>query len=643
MFIDDRLVADGRQGAVRPPRAARRKSVASRADSGRRNLGISRPPAHPYPFGGDLLGGVRPSRADRACGWTFASARNCGATAPTALREAILARAWREEKGAFVGALDDDDLDASVLLLAELGLVKPNDPRFLTNLRGVEPRLERDGLIMRYVGKDDFGLPETAFLVCSFWHIDALASIGQRDKAREMFSRTARKAQHLRIALRGLAPEDRRSCGEIFRKPIRWPRSSIRRRGSLSNGRMHGASSDSGLEPGQCARWRAAPGGRPHRRGQCRVEATRRRVVRLERKGQRRRRVAAAYRRRSAGAAPISRSISRRPTSRNITTASPIACFGRCCIIASIWPSSPRSISAAISASTRISPTRLSQFITPDDVIWVHDYHLLPFAKELRRAGTTIRSASSCIFPARRPTFSKRFRIMRRPMGALSHYDLVGLQTEQDADNLSRYFAGSPATVNGRRRLFEFDGRRVRVRAFPVAIATAVYARAARNSVKSPLVEDLRNSLRRQASDPRRRSSRLFEGHPQRIQAFGQFPREISAMARQGDLSASHAEEPGRRSRICRDGGGGRAHSSARSTGAMATRPGRRSATSTAPIRARRSRGFIVRRDVGLVTPLRDGMNLVAKEYVAAQDPDNPGRPRAFAIRGRRAGTRRRH
>ena len=103
------------------------------------------------------------------------------------LRETIISRAWREEKGAFAGALDDDDLDASVLLLAELGLVKANDPRFLRTCEAVSRHLERDGLTMRYIGKDDFGLPETAFIVCSFWLIDALASIGERDKAREKF------------------------------------------------------------------------------------------------------------------------------------------------------------------------------------------------------------------------------------------------------------------------------------------------------------------------------------------------------------------------------------------------------------------------------------------------------------------------
>jgi GH15 family glucan-1,4-alpha-glucosidase len=104
------------------------------------------------------------------------------------LRETIIARAWRADLRAFTGVLDSEHLDASVFLLAELGLVKPEDPRFLSTCEVLGRELTRDGRIMRYVAKDDFGLPETAFLVCSFWHVDALASIGRREEARERFS-----------------------------------------------------------------------------------------------------------------------------------------------------------------------------------------------------------------------------------------------------------------------------------------------------------------------------------------------------------------------------------------------------------------------------------------------------------------------
>ena len=105
-----------------------------------------------------------------------------------ALRKEIIKRAWNQEKGAFVGALDDPELDASVLRLAEIGLVPPHDPRFVSTCNVIGERLLRNGRIMRYTTDDDFGAPETAFLACNFWYIEALAAIGRRDEAREFFT-----------------------------------------------------------------------------------------------------------------------------------------------------------------------------------------------------------------------------------------------------------------------------------------------------------------------------------------------------------------------------------------------------------------------------------------------------------------------
>ena len=103
------------------------------------------------------------------------------------LRNEILHRAWNEEKGAFVGALDDPELDASVLRIAEIGLVQPSDPRFVATCNVIGEKLLHNGRIMRYIADDDFGAPETAFLACNFWYIEALTAIGRRDEARAFF------------------------------------------------------------------------------------------------------------------------------------------------------------------------------------------------------------------------------------------------------------------------------------------------------------------------------------------------------------------------------------------------------------------------------------------------------------------------
>ena len=116
---------------------------------------------------------------DRAVYWTDSA---------QIIRREILSRGWSEKRRAFTGAFDEDELDASVLLLAELGLVAPTDPRFVQTCETIGRELMRNGLLLRYAAEDDFGLPESSFLACQFWYIDALASIGRREEARQLFT-----------------------------------------------------------------------------------------------------------------------------------------------------------------------------------------------------------------------------------------------------------------------------------------------------------------------------------------------------------------------------------------------------------------------------------------------------------------------
>ncbi|MBB3772082.1 GH15 family glucan-1,4-alpha-glucosidase [Angulomicrobium tetraedrale] len=104
------------------------------------------------------------------------------------IRTRILSFAWNEEMNSFVDAEEDGQIDASLLLLADLGFVRPDDPRFIATVERVGRDLKRNGYLMRYAGEDDFGLPETSFTICSFWYVCALDMIGRRDEAREMFA-----------------------------------------------------------------------------------------------------------------------------------------------------------------------------------------------------------------------------------------------------------------------------------------------------------------------------------------------------------------------------------------------------------------------------------------------------------------------
>ena len=266
----------------------------------------------------------------------------------------------------------------------------------------------------------------------------------------------------------------------------------------------------------------------------------------------------------------------------------------------------------------------LARFVQPDDTIWVHDYHLLTLAKELRARGYDNPIGFFLHIPCPPPDILSVLPQHAETLGALSHYDLVGVQTEQDADNLGRYFAAQGGEPRRGEGIFEFNARRVQVRAFPVSIATRVYARAARNSARSLAVEELRDSL----------AGRLLilgvdrldysKGITHRIQAFGQFlenypewrskvtflqvtPKSRSAVPEYAEME----------------------HAVNSLVGQINGRYGEPAWTPIRYVNRSFSRaalaGLYRSARVGLVTPLRDGMNLVAKEYVAAQQREDPG------------------
>lgn len=99
----------------------------------------------------------------------------------------ISRRSWNADLGSFVATMDGSTLDASLLRLHDVGFVSASDPRFVGTVRAVERELRRGQMIFRYSQPDDFGTPTNAFVVCTFWYINALAAIGERDEARALF------------------------------------------------------------------------------------------------------------------------------------------------------------------------------------------------------------------------------------------------------------------------------------------------------------------------------------------------------------------------------------------------------------------------------------------------------------------------
>lgn len=97
--------------------------------------------------------------------------------------------AWSSDKESFVATFGGDTLDASLLLMFELGFLPADHPKMLGTLEAIERELVREGFVYRYTEADDFGEPQNAFLVCAFWLVDAQAMAGRRDRARELFER----------------------------------------------------------------------------------------------------------------------------------------------------------------------------------------------------------------------------------------------------------------------------------------------------------------------------------------------------------------------------------------------------------------------------------------------------------------------
>jgi GH15 family glucan-1,4-alpha-glucosidase len=112
------------------------------------------------------------------------------------LRAGILERAWSEAEGSFVAAFDGKGVDASLLLLLEFGFVTADDPRFAGTVAAIERELRRGPYLLRYAAPDDFGAPSTAFSICTFWYVGALAALGRSDEARELFDNMLQRRNH---------------------------------------------------------------------------------------------------------------------------------------------------------------------------------------------------------------------------------------------------------------------------------------------------------------------------------------------------------------------------------------------------------------------------------------------------------------
>ncbi len=115
----------------------------------------------------------------------------------------IYRKAWNPRIKAFTQSYGDANLDASVLLMEHYRFISPDDPKYIHTVQTLYNKLTRNGLVYRYRNHDDFGLPQSAFLICSFWMVRSLYKIGMQEKARMMFDSILSHGNHL-----GLFSED---------------------------------------------------------------------------------------------------------------------------------------------------------------------------------------------------------------------------------------------------------------------------------------------------------------------------------------------------------------------------------------------------------------------------------------------------
>jgi len=147
--------------------------------------------------------GARLGLVDRAAAWSDHAA---------AIRAVIERRAWNAKRSSFAASFEGETLDASLLLLPELGFLRADDPRFLGTLAAIEQDLRRGDFVFRYAEPDDFGAPSNAFLVCTFWYVDALAAVGRREEARALFERLLARRTRLGLLAEHIDP----ASGELW-------------------------------------------------------------------------------------------------------------------------------------------------------------------------------------------------------------------------------------------------------------------------------------------------------------------------------------------------------------------------------------------------------------------------------------------
>ena len=267
---------------------------------------------------------------------------------------------------------------------------------------------------------------------------------------------------------------------------------------------------------------------------------------------------------------------------------------------------------------------KLLPLLRDDDIIWVHDYHLIPLAAELRAMGCKQRIGFFLHIPMPPPLIMAAIPQHEWLMRSMFAYDLVGLQSEVDVAHFSRYVrdeGGAEAVDEKRVRAF---GATVVVQSFPIGIDVDEFTRLTQASDAMDTFESMRDEYSRRRLLLGIDRLDYSKGIPHRVRAFRELLDRYPE--NRGSATLIMIASPSR------DDVNAYADLRQELEGLCGSVNGDYGELDWMPVRyihrmvaRKRVPGLCRAAAVGLVTPLRDGMNLVAKEYVVAQDPDDPG------------------
>ncbi|MDB5964270.1 MAG: otsA [Polaromonas sp.] len=272
----------------------------------------------------------------------------------------------------------------------------------------------------------------------------------------------------------------------------------------------------------------------------------------------------------------------------------------------------------------RLFAHKLMGLLRPDDVIWVHDYHLIPLAAELRAMGCNNRIGFFLHIPLPPQLVLAAIPQHEWLVRALFAYDLVGFQSEADLLHFSRYVqAEANATALGNDRYRAYN-RTVRAGAFPIGIDVDEFQALTHAREGQEMYERMKNEYSRRKLLLGVERLDYSKGLPQRMRAFRmllqKYPENLNS-ATLIQIASPSREDMGSYADLLRELESlcGAINGDFGELDWMPIRYMHRN------VARKRLPGLYRAARVALVTPLRDGMNLVAKEFIAAQDADDPG------------------